>query len=136
MSRKGPLILVDDDADDQELMMISLRDLGLENEVKCFDSAEAALQFLYSTSEQPFMIVSDINMPKMDGIAFKRKIDSCNILKPKCIPFVFLSTSIDRVKQSCDLNIQGFFKKGNSLSELNETIKIILKYWDRTYHIN
>ena len=136
MSKNGPLIIVDDDIDDQDFMLLSLTELGLKNDVKCFQSAEAALQYLYETSEQPFMIVSDVNMPTMDGIVFKKKINSCSILKSKCIPFIFLSTSIDRVNKSWDLNVQGCFKKGNSLIELNETMKIILDYWNRTHHIN
>jgi len=136
MLKKGPLVLVDDDIEDQELVMLSLQHLGVTHEVKIFQSAEAALSYLYETSEQPFIIVSDINMPKMDGIAFKKTIDSCDILKSKCIPFVFLSTSTRFVNETCHLNIQGYFKKGNSLQELNETIQIILQYWDRTIHVN
>src|SRR5687767_1970050 len=117
MLRKGPLILVDDDVEDQELVVLALEQLGIKYDVKLFQSAEAALSYLYETSEQPFIIVSDINMPKMDGITFKKKIDSCDILKSKCIPFVFLSTSTKFVRETCDLNIQGYFEKGNSLQQ-------------------
>jgi two-component SAPR family response regulator len=136
MLKKGPLILVDDDTEDQELIMLALEELGVDHEVKLFQSAEAALHYLYQTSEQPFIIVSDINMPRMDGITFKKKIDSCGILKAKCIPFVFLSTSTKFVKETCELNIQGYFEKGNSLQQLNETMKIILNYWGHTKHLN
>jgi two-component SAPR family response regulator len=136
MLRKGPLILVDDDVEDQELIMLALEQIGINTEVKLFQSAEAALSYLYQTSEQPFIIVSDINMPKMDGITFKKTIDSCDILKSKCIPFVFLSTSTKFVAETCDLNIQGYFEKGNSLQQLNETMKIILQYWGSTKHLN
>jgi CheY-like chemotaxis protein len=59
------------------------------------------------------MILSDINMPVMNGISFKREIDSDEILKRKCIPFVFISTSpLPLMKQISDLSIQGFFEKG------------------------
>lgn len=136
MVRKGPLILVDDDVEDQELIMLALVELGITQEVKLFQSAEAALNYLYETSEQPFIIVSDINMPKMDGITFKKTIDACSILKSKCIPFVFLSTSTKFVRETCDLNIQGYFEKGSSLKQLNETMKIILMYWGNTRHVN
>lgn len=136
MCKNGPLLLVDDDADDQELMTLSLKELGLQNQIKYFNTAESALKYLYETSEQPFMIVSDINMPKMDGIEFKKRIDACNVLSSKCIPFVFLSTCTKHFKDTCNLNIQGYFEKGNTLEQLLQTMRIILAYWDRTRHIS
>lgn len=127
--------MVDDDADDQELVVNALREVGFDHEVKSFTSAEAALSFLYASKERPFMIVSDINMPKMDGISFKKKIDSCDILKPQNIPFIFLSTSTRFVRDTRDLNIQGYFEKGSSWQDLRETMKIILSYWRNTKHL-
>lgn len=137
MRKEGPLILVEDDHDDQELIIYALKDLGLQNEVRLFDNGEEALDYLNETSEQPFLILSDINMPRMDGITFKKKIDSSDILKKKCIPFVFISTSpAPFFKQVCELSIQGFFEKGNSCLQLNETLRIILKYWNLTKHVD
>lgn len=135
MSKHGPLIIVDDDAEDQEVLLLVLKELGFDRQVKAFNNAEAALSFLYQCEEQPFMILSDINMPKMNGIAFKKKIDSCDILQAKCIPFIFLSTSIKFVRETCGLNIQGYFEKGNSWKDIHETMKIILSYWERTKHL-
>jgi CheY-like chemotaxis protein len=137
MRKEGPLVLVEDDGDDQELIISTLRDLGLPNEVKVFRNGEEALDYLYQVKESPFLILSDINMPKMDGIAFKKRIDGCEVLKPKCIPFIFISTApAPFLKQICELNIQGFFEKGNSLSQLRETLQVILKYWSLTKHTN
>src|SRR5688572_24307456 len=129
MVKKSPLILVEDDADDQEMLMLSLKTLGAQHDVRIFSSAESALEYLYATQDKPFMIVSDINMPKMDGLSFKKAIDQCETLRAKCIPFVFLSTSSKFLKDTCDLNIQGYFEKGNTLDQLNETIRIVLLYW-------
>jgi two-component SAPR family response regulator len=133
---RGPLVLVDDDAEDQELLLLVLQELGFPHEIKTFKSADAALQFLYNSDERPFLIVSDVNMPKMDGIAFKRTIEKCDILGPKRIPFIFLSTSTRFVNDAAKLNIQGYFEKGNSMRDLHETVKTILSYWTKTRHLN
>lgn len=133
---KGPLILVDDDAEDQELLLAVLRELGYTHEIKLFSNAEDALKFLYELKDTPFLIVSDVNMPRMNGITFKKKIDSCSILSAKCIPFIFLSTSTSFVRETCDIIIQGYFEKGNSWQDLEDTMRIILKYWQRTKHLN
>ena len=138
MRKAGPLILVEDDTDDQELITATLKTLGLLNKVViCRDGAEA-LDYLYRTDEIPFLILSDINMPKMDGITFKKAIDSCDILSQKCIPFIFISTSSAdaMAKKACDLSIQGLFEKGHSYAQLVDTLRIILMYWNQTSHLN
>ena len=138
MRKAGPLILVEDDSDDQELILSTLKSLGLNNKiVLCKDGVEA-LEYLYSTSDLPFLILSDINMPKMDGISFKKAIDSSEVLRQKCIPFIFISTSSAdaMAKRACDLSIQGLFEKGHSYSQLVDTLRIILKYWNHTSHLN
>ena len=102
-----------------------------------FQSAELALIYLYETKDQPFMIISDINMPKMNGIEFKMRIDKCEILTGKCIPFIFFSTCGKSSKEkACNLDIEGFFEKQNSLSALEHTLRTILNYWKLTRHIN
>jgi CheY-like chemotaxis protein len=137
LRKEGPLVLVEDDIDDQELIILTLRELGLLNEIKLFQNGQEALEYLYQANTQPFLILSDINMPILDGIAFKKKIDSCAILKTKCIPFVFISTSpAASMNEICKLNIQGFFEKGNSMRQLNEILGTILKYWNLTKHLN
>lgn len=132
----GPLVLVDDDAEDQELLMTVLRKAGFTADIIVFSNANDALDFLYGSELRPFLILSDVNMPKMDGLAFKRTIENCDILRPKCIPFVFLSTAVKGHQDMCDLNVQGYFQKGNSLQDLEDTVKVILAYWRKTKHLN
>lgn len=138
MRKAGPLILVEDDSDDQELIITTLKNLGLLNQVVLCKDGTEALDYLYRTNEMPFLILSDINMPKMDGITFKKAIDSCEILRQKCIPFIFISTSSAdaMAKRACDLSIQGLFEKGHSYAQLVDTLRIILTYWNQTSHLN
>lgn len=138
MRKAGPLILVEDDSDDQELIITTLKNLGLINQVVLCKDGTEALDYLYQTNEMPFLILSDINMPKMDGITFKKAIDSCEILSQKCIPFIFISTSSAdaMAKKACDLSIQGLFEKGHSYAQLVDTLRIILTYWNQTSHLN
>jgi CheY-like chemotaxis protein len=56
--------------------------------------AEKALAFLKSTTEVPFLILSDINMPKLDGFALRQKIHVDAQLQLKCIPYLFFSTAV------------------------------------------
>jgi CheY-like chemotaxis protein len=60
--------------------------------------------------QQPFVIISDINLPESSGMECKQQIDNDENLRLKSIPFVFLSTSISK-KNECS----GMFLKTQQL---------------------
>lgn len=89
MNKAGPIIIIDDDLDDQELLRELFNDLMLRNDVRIFAEGEAALQYLNDTEIKPFLIISDIKMPKMDGFEL-RKLISDKSVHLKATPFLFL----------------------------------------------
>ncbi len=131
MPKSGPIIIVEDDVDDQELLKEILDDLKVPNILRFFDSCMDALNYLLSTIERPFLIISDINVPAMTGIDFLKSINDHDQLRSKNIPFVFLTTSSDNnmIAQAFQLCVQGFFVKPNNMRELKEMMKMILDYW-------
>lgn len=136
MSKNGPIIIIEDDADDQELLKEVFKELQVSNILKFFDSCVHALNYLVTTMEKPFMIISDINLPAMSGLEFCKKIADSESLKMKSIPFVFLSTTSDQnvIKQAYQMFVQGFFVKPGSIQELKDTIRMILDYWNLCRH--
>ena len=135
---KGPIIIVDDDADDREIYAEVIRSMGIPNEIRFFDAAPEALEYLSVTPEQPFVILSDINIPKMSGLEFKEKIQSNEFLRLKGIPFVFISTNADpaAVRKAHVLSVQGYFLKPTSMSEIQSMLSKIFAYWELSKHIN
>jgi CheY-like chemotaxis protein len=107
--------------------------LNYSNEVKFFGDGESALEYLNDTETIPFLILSDINMPKLDGFALRSKIRTDAALQIKCIPYLFFSTASSQkaVIEAYSLSVQGFFVKQNSISELENTIRVIMEYWKR-----
>jgi CheY-like chemotaxis protein len=139
MPYSGPIVIVEDDIDDQELFENVLVDLEIPNERIYFKNPEDAWVFLKETQTQPCVIISDMNLPRMNGLEFKRLIDSHPELKRKSIPFVFLSTTANKqtVSQAfTELTVQGFFEKQSSISLLKQTFLVILNYWKLSKHPN
>lgn len=136
--KNGPIILVEDDMDDQELIIEALRLLNVPNEVKTFENGEKAIDFLKITDNQPFIILSDVNMPIINGLQLKHKIESDEQLRSKCIPFIFLSTSAEAkaVKEAFELRVQGFFVKEISYEGIHNQLKGIIEYWTNCRHPN
>lgn len=132
MAKQGPIVIVEDDLDDQEIMSYVLDELQISNQIIFFNACEEALNYLRTTSVQPFIIVSDINLPLMNGFEFKQKIDDDPELRKKSIPFIFLSTSTNLKeinKAYTELTVQGFFKKTESIEELKSLLNLIINYW-------
>ena len=139
MSMQGPLVVVENDKDDQEIFLDAVKDLGITNPVIFFERSSEAYQFLLDTKEQPLIIVSDINLPGEGGVEFKRRIDNNPFLRKKSIPFIFFSTFID--KRAVDiaykeLTIQGFFRKSSHYEEYRNVIKMMIDYWKVCQHPN
>jgi len=139
MAQSGPIIIVEDDQDDQEIIQEIIRDHGVQNEILFFDRSAPAFQYLKTTTQQPFIILSDVNLPKQTGVEFKRQIDEDPQLRAKSIPFIFFSTSVEKNAVDTaykELTVQGFFKKENSYGALKEVISVILQYWKICRHPN
>lgn len=133
MNRNEPVIVIEDDTDDQEMMQEVFDKLAYPNEVIFFPNGEKALEYLNRTDVLPFLILSDINMPKLDGFALRDKIKMDEKLQIKCIPYLFFSTAISQraVIDAYSMSVQGFFIKQNTMAELEKTISIIMEYWKR-----
>jgi CheY-like chemotaxis protein len=133
MNRNGPIVIIEDDSDDQEILIEVFKKLNYSNEIIFFLGSEEALNYLNRTDISPFLILSDINMPKLDGFALRNKIYTDSQLKLKCIPYLFFSTASTQkaVIDAYSMSVQGFFVKQNSMAELEKTIQVIMEYWTR-----
>jgi CheY-like chemotaxis protein len=133
MNRKGPVIIIEDDQDDKELLEEVFKKLNYSNQLLFFKDGEEALIFLNEMSVIPFLILSDINLPRLDGFALREKIKLDAKLQLKCIPYLFFTTASTQksVVDAYSLSVQGFFIKQNNMAELEKTISVIMEYWQR-----
>jgi CheY-like chemotaxis protein len=136
MSSKNPIIIVDDDLDDQFLLRKICENLSVSQELLFFDDGREVLKYLRTTPDKPFVIISDINMPVMTGFELRREINKDESLREKSIPFIFFSTaaSPSQIREAYNLTVQGFFLKETSISKIESTMKMILEYWGKCKH--
>jgi len=131
MNKNGTIIFIEDDIDDQELLAEVFKELDYKNELLFFGDGELALEHLINNRVEPFIVFSDINMPKLNGMELREKIHNNEDLRLKCTPYLFFSTSAEQqhVIDAYSKSIQGFFVKPNTFTELKRTLKIIIDYW-------
>ena len=92
VQREIEILLIEDDADDAELTIHTLKKHHLVNTLLHLDEGEKALDYLYSSENNlPKLILLDLRMPKVDGIQVLKKLKSDS--EKKNIPVVVLVSS-------------------------------------------
>lgn len=132
-NKSGPIVIIEDDADDQDFLTEIFRKLNYQNKVLFFCDGQEALDYVNTSDDRPFLILSDINLPKLNGFDLREKLRTDSKLSNKCIPYLFFSTALNQksVIDAYSQSVQGFFVKQTSLSELEKTISAIMEYWRR-----
>jgi len=131
MEKSGPVIVIEDDDDDQEILRKIFKELNYPNEVMFFGDGLSAYEYLSSSKDQPFIIISDMNMPKLNGVELRQKIHNNEQLRLKCIPYLFFTTAAqqENVIDAYSKSIQGFFTKPSNYAEMLRVMRNIFEYW-------
>jgi DNA-binding NarL/FixJ family response regulator len=138
MNKNGPVIIIEDDLDDQGFLTEIFTKLNYPNKLIFFPNGSKAYDFLSTTEEIPFIILSDVHMPFVNGFDLKKKIRTDCESGIQCVPFLFFSTiSTKNILVDAYTNsTQGFFLKDSSMTELEKTIRVIMDYWKRCFSPN
>jgi CheY-like chemotaxis protein len=135
MNKQGPIVIIDDDSEDHYLYQTALRELGFSNEVVCFSEGAPAIAYMKSASVYPFLVISDVNMPRLSGFALRELIQKDESLSHKCIPYLFFTTAPSQpaVIEAYRRCVQGFFVKPHSIAGLKATLEAVIRYWQLSY---
>ncbi len=133
---ENPILIIDDDQDDLELIKEAGAYLKIIHPIVFFKSGTELKKYLKTASKAPFLIICDVNLPSEDGFAIRKQLIDNKDLKYKSIPFIFLSTAASekQIQFSYDLPAQGFFIKSSKFEDLCSTFKTILDYWTKSQH--
>lgn len=130
------ILLVDDDSKDIELMLTSLEEQNLANQVVVVRDGAEALDYLYRRGsfadrpeDLPVVIFLDLKMPKVDGMEVLRQVK--NDLELKHIPIVMLTSSReDRDLIECySLGTNAYVVKPVIFVDFVEVVKQLGLFW-------
>lgn len=131
MNKNGPIIVIEDDEEDQEILLEIFDRLPYKNKVVFFTNGNEVIEYINTPGNDPFLILSDINMPNIDGFELRKKVFSNKELQNKCVPYLFFTNGTHKkaVVDAYSMSVQGFFIKPSNLSALENTIRKIIDYW-------
>jgi len=113
------ILLVDDDQDDQEIVSLSFRDLGIKD-FHIVSSAQEAISFLQDIDDDrrlPKLIITDLNMPGITGDELLLSLKTMR--RYRHIPVIVFSTSSSKedMKKCLLKGALEFFTKPSAMSE-------------------
>lgn len=124
------IMLIEDDSVDAMTVKRAMRELHVTNSmIHCLNGEEGLKYLTDPEMELPFVILLDLNMPKMSGIEFLKAVKTYAELKP--IPVVVLTTSKERqdVQDSFELGAAGYMIKPVDYVKFTEVINTVMLYW-------
>ncbi len=121
-ARQIKTLVVDDMASMRTLVRASLRQIGVSQATECSDGAEA-LDVLRTTAFH--LIISDLNMPKMDGLEFLRAVRSEPSIAKTAFILLTSRGEIELVKQAIALGVNNYITKPFTFGGLQKKIEAI-----------
>ena len=131
------ILLVEDNRADVELTLHVLRGDNLANRIHVARDGEEALDFLYcrgvyaqrDPNQRPKLILLDLKLPKVDGLAVLRQVKSDPRLK--VIPVVVMTSSKEErdLVQSYELGANSYIQKPVDFDQFRAAVKQFGLYW-------
>jgi len=129
-SGSPPIMLIDDDYIDRMTVIRAMKDSKINNQPIFASNGQEALDILTDEkTDEPCLILLDLNMPIMNGLEFLEELKSNGTLKH--IPVVVLTTSnleTDKI-ESYKAKVAGYFVKPSNYLKFVEMFKSLKSYW-------
>ena len=114
-------LIVDDSSVMRKIVERSLRQAGLET-LRVFEAGSGIDGLELLKAEHVDLILSDINMPSMDGLEFLRQIRAQNLAPGVPVVMITTESSEEHVKQAILAGAQGYIRKPFTPEQVKERV--------------
>lgn len=137
MSYQGPILLVEDNADDALLTTRALARGGIANEVVHVRDGVEALEYLFATgahagrdaTDVPVVMLLDLKLPKLDGLDVLRRVREREATE--LLPVVILTSSQEErdLVAGYRLGANSYVVKPVEFGEFVDAVRELGLYW-------
>ncbi len=131
------ILLVEDNPDDEELTLLSLRKHNLGHEIIVVRDGVEAVDFLLGTgqyagrdiSKAPTVVLLDLKLPKLDGLGVLKRLRADE--RTRTLPIVVLTSSSQDadVLASYDLGANSYVRKPVEFGSFVDAVSSLGMYW-------
>jgi two-component system, chemotaxis family, chemotaxis protein CheY len=118
-------LIVDDSTVMRKIVERSLRQAGLDPLV-VYEAGSGTDGLDVLRSKQVDLILSDINMPSMDGLEFLRQVRAQNLAPGVPVVMITTESSEEHVKQAILAGAQGYIRKPFTAEQVKERVLSLL----------
>ncbi|HLY39872.1 MAG TPA: response regulator [Terracidiphilus sp.] len=124
--RELRVLIVDDSSVMRKIIERALRQAGVELQV-VHEAASGTEGLELLKTKQVDLILSDINMPSMDGLEFLRRLRAQDLAPG--IPVVMITTesSAEHVKQAIEAGAQGYIRKPFTTDQVKDRVVPLIR---------
>lgn len=130
-----PILLVEDNPDDEKLTLRALKKNNIQNEVVIARDGPQALAWLFGGPEadgppiDPSVVLLDLKLPKIDGIEVLRRIRQD--AKTRLTPVVILTSSREEqdLIAGYQLGANSYIRKPVDFVQFSEAVRQLGLYW-------
>ena len=131
------ILLIEDNADDEELTLRALQKSNILNPVHVARDGVEALDYLFArgahatrdAKDLPQIVLLDLKLPKLDGLEVLRAIR--NDARTKRLPVVILTSSAEEqdVLTGYELGANSYIRKPVDFNQFVDAVKQLGLYW-------
>ena len=131
------ILLVEDNADDEDLTLRALKKNNITNEVVVVRDGAEALDYLFGTGNYsgrdtailPQVVLLDLKLPKVDGLEVLNRLR--NDKRTKLLPVVILTSSVEEqdLLRGYDLGANSYVRKPVDFGQFTEAVRNLGLYW-------
>jgi two-component system, chemotaxis family, chemotaxis protein CheY len=118
-------LIVDDSSVMRKIVERSLRQAGLDSMV-VHEASSGTEGLALLRDKQVDLILSDINMPSMDGLEFLRQVRAQNLAPGVPVVMITTESSEEHVKQAILAGAQGYIRKPFTAEQVKERVLPLL----------
>jgi two-component system, response regulator len=126
-----PVLLVEDNPDDEELTLRSLKQCNLANEIIVARDGVEALKILHESAPNvlPCVVLLDLKLPKLDGLGVLKRIRQHP--QTRTLPVVVLTSSAEDsdILATYDLGANSYVRKPVKMDEFARATAQLGLYW-------
>jgi two-component system response regulator len=127
-----PILLVEDNADDEKLTLRALRKNNILNDVVVARDGVEALDYLFNPDRSlllPQVVLLDLNLPRINGVEVLRRVRSDE--RTKILPVVILSSSRQEedIARSYTYGANAYVRKPVEFAEFIDAVRTLGLFW-------
>lgn len=119
-------LIVDDSSVMRKIVERALRQAGLDDSLVVYEAASGADALEVLKSSKVDIILSDINMPVMDGLEFLKQLKLQNLAPGVPVIMITTESSEEHVKQAILAGAVGYIRKPFTAEQVKERVLPLL----------